>query len=109
MRTGVTASLLDGVADEGDVLANAVLAGHRGLRGHLIHQLDVDLATVRWVEGAVGKPGAHGRPHAPALLRPVQLEQNTGAEPLGALLARGAIDALIGSRKPDELGRHPDV
>jgi hypothetical protein len=25
------------------------------------------------------------------------------------LLARGAIDALIGSRKPDELGRHPDV
>jgi len=30
-------------------------------------------------------------------------------EPLGALLARGAIDALIGSRKPDELGRHPGV
>jgi 4,5-dihydroxyphthalate decarboxylase len=61
------------------------------------------------VEGAVEKPGAHGRPHAPALLRPVQIEQNTSAEPLGTLLARGAIDALIGSRKPDELGRHPDV
>jgi 4,5-dihydroxyphthalate decarboxylase len=78
-------------------------------RGHLMHQFDVDLATIRWVEGAVEKAGAHGRPHAPALLRPVQLEQNTGAEPLGALLARGAIDALIGSRKPDELGRHPNV
>lgn len=78
-------------------------------RGHLMHQFDVDPATIRWVEGAVEKRGAHGKPHAPALLRPVQIEQNTGAEPLGALLARGAIDALIGSRKPDELGRHPHV
>src|SRR4029453_4741096 len=78
-------------------------------RGHLMHEFNVDLATIRWVEGAVEKPGAHGSPHAPALLRPVQIEQNTSAEPLGTLLARGAIDALIGSRKPDELGRHPDV
>jgi 4,5-dihydroxyphthalate decarboxylase len=61
------------------------------------------------VQGAVEKTGTHGRPHAPPLLRPVRIEQNTGAEPLGALLARGAIDALIGSRKPDEFGRHPDV
>src|SRR5262245_56039281 len=57
-------------------------------RGHLMHQFDVDIATIRWVEGAVGKPGA-GRPHAPALLRPVQIEQNIGAEPLGALLSAG--------------------
>ena len=55
------------------------------------------------------KSGTHGRPHAPPLLRPARIEQNAGAEPLGALLARGAIDALIGSRKPDEFGRHPDV
>ena len=78
-------------------------------RGHLAHQFDVDLDSIRWVQGAVEKSGAHGRPHAPPLLRPVRIEQNTGAEPLGALLARGAIDALIGSRKPDEFGRHPDV
>src|SRR5262245_65765133 len=45
-------------------------------RGHLMHQFDVDLATVRWVEGAVGKLGGHGRPHAPALLRPVQIERS---------------------------------
>ena len=79
------------------------------VRGHLRHEFNVDLATIQWVEGAVEKPGAHGRPHAPALLRAVQIQQNTSAEPLGTLLARGAIDALIGSRKPDELGRHPDV
>src|SRR5215468_4194405 len=78
-------------------------------RGHLMHEFNVDIATIRWLEGAVEKAGAHGRPHAPALLRPVQIERNTGAEPLGALLARGAIDALIGSRKPDELGRNPDI
>jgi 4,5-dihydroxyphthalate decarboxylase len=78
-------------------------------RGHLAHQFGVDLDTIRWVQGAVEKSGTHGKPHAPALLRPVALEQNATGEPLGALLARGAIDALIGSRKPDELGRHPDV
>jgi 4,5-dihydroxyphthalate decarboxylase len=78
-------------------------------RGHLQHQFDVDLSAVRWVQGAVEKGGTHGRPHAPPLLRPVDIAQNDGGEPLDVLLARGEIDALIGSRKPDSLGRHPDV
>jgi 4,5-dihydroxyphthalate decarboxylase len=78
-------------------------------RGHLAHQFGVDLDTIRWVEGAVEKSGTHGKPHAPPLLRPARVERNTSGEPLGALLARGEIDALIGSRKPEELGRHPDV
>jgi ABC-type nitrate/sulfonate/bicarbonate transport system substrate-binding protein len=78
-------------------------------RGHLMHQFGVDLDGVQWVQGAVEKAGSHGKPHAPPLLRPVRIEQNASAEPLGRLLARGEIDALIGSRKPDELGRHPDV
>jgi 4,5-dihydroxyphthalate decarboxylase len=77
-------------------------------RGHLHHQFGVDLSSIRWVEGAVEKAGTHGTPHAPPLLVPVAIEQN-GAEPLGELLARGEIDALIGSRKPESLGRHPDV
>jgi ABC-type nitrate/sulfonate/bicarbonate transport system substrate-binding protein len=78
-------------------------------RGLLVHQFDVDLDSVWWVEGAVEKAGTHGKPHAPPLLRPVRIEHNKSAEPLGALLARGAIDALIGSRKPEQLGRHPEV
>jgi 4,5-dihydroxyphthalate decarboxylase len=78
-------------------------------RGLLAHAFGVDLASIRWVEGAVEKAGSHGRPHAPPLLRPVAIERNSSGEPLGALLARGEIDALIGSRKPNELGRHPDV
>jgi 4,5-dihydroxyphthalate decarboxylase len=79
------------------------------VRGHLMHQFGVDLDHVQWVQGAVEKSGGHGKPHAPPLLQPVRIEQNTSGEPLGALLARGEIDALIGSRKPDEFGRHPDV
>jgi 4,5-dihydroxyphthalate decarboxylase len=78
-------------------------------RGLLAHQFGVDLTSMRWVEGAVEKAGSHGKPHAPPLLRPVAIERNSSGEPLGALLARGEIDALIGSRKPNELGRHPDV
>jgi 4,5-dihydroxyphthalate decarboxylase len=57
----------------------------------------------------VEKVGTHGSPHAPPLLRPAAIERNTRSEALGTLLARGEIDALIGSRKPNELGHHPDV
>jgi 4,5-dihydroxyphthalate decarboxylase len=79
------------------------------LRGHLAHQFGVDLSTIRWVQGAVEEGGTHGKPHAPALLRPVMIEQNSSGLPLATLLARGEIDALIGSRKPESLGRDPSV
>jgi 4,5-dihydroxyphthalate decarboxylase len=78
-------------------------------RGHLQHQFGVDLSQVRWVQGAIEKSGTHGRPHAPPLLRPVAIEQNQSGAPLSELLARGEIDALIGSRKPESLGRHSEV
>jgi 4,5-dihydroxyphthalate decarboxylase len=78
-------------------------------RGHLQHQFEVNLSSIRWVQGAVEKAGTHGKPHAPPLLRPVAIEQNDSNEPLGELLALGDIDALIGSRKPEAFGRHPDV
>src|SRR5580704_9356448 len=45
------------------------------VRGHLTHQFGVDLGAVRWVQGAVEKTGTHGKPHAPALLRKVDIEQ----------------------------------
>ena len=79
------------------------------VRGHLAHQFGVDLATIRWVQGAVEHPGTHGKPHAPGLLRPVAIEENRSGRSLATLLAERGIDALIGSRKPDMFGRHPDV
>jgi 4,5-dihydroxyphthalate decarboxylase len=73
-------------------------------RGHLAHQFGVDLSGVRWLQGAVEEAGTHGKPHAPPLLKPVAIEQNESGRSLAALLARGEIDALIGSRKPASLG-----
>jgi 4,5-dihydroxyphthalate decarboxylase len=78
-------------------------------RGHLQHQFGVELSSIRWVQGAVEKAGTHGTPHAPPVPAPVQIEQNDSNDPLGELLARGQIDVLIGSRKPESFGRHPDV
>ena len=79
------------------------------LRGHLAHQFGVDIGTIRWVQGSVEDTGTHGKPHAPALLCPVAIEQNQSGASLATLLARGEIDALIGSRRPEILGRDPDV
>jgi 4,5-dihydroxyphthalate decarboxylase len=77
------------------------------IRGHLAHQYGVDLSSVRWVQGAVEKAGAHGNPHATPLLKPVEIEQNVSGRSLTELLAQGAIDALVGARRPTI--RHPDV
>src|SRR5215470_12646238 len=74
-------------------------------RGHLAHQFGVDLGTIRWVQGSVEDTGTHGKPHAPELLKPVAIEQNQSGRSLATLLVEGEIDALIGSRKPEILGR----
>lgn len=79
------------------------------IRGHLAHQFGVDLSTLKWVQGAVEMAGTHGKPHALPLLRPVDIVENESPKSLGDLLAAGEIDALVGSRQPDTLGRHPDV
>ena len=74
------------------------------VRGHLTSQYGVDLSGVRWVQGAVEAAGSHGKPFAPPLLVPANVEQNESPYSLDELLARGEIDALIGSRKPASLG-----
>jgi 4,5-dihydroxyphthalate decarboxylase len=79
------------------------------VRGHLASQYGVDFSKVKWVQGAVESADSHGKPSAPPLLVPVDIEQNHSGYSLDELLARGEIDALIGSRKPASLGRHPDV
>ena len=79
------------------------------VRGHLTSQYGVDFSRVKWVQGAVESADTHGKPSAPPLLVPVEIEQNHSGHSLDELLARGEIDALIGSRKPASLGKHPDV
>lgn len=79
------------------------------IRGMLAHEYGVDLDKIHWVQGAVEKAGSHGSPHALPLLKPVAIEINRGSKSLSDLLASGELDAVLGSRLPDSLGRHPDV
>jgi 4,5-dihydroxyphthalate decarboxylase len=79
------------------------------IRGFLQHQFGVDLSTIKWVQGAVEISGTHGKPHALPLLKPVNIVENDSPLSLGELLAKGDLDAVIGSRQPRTLGTHSDV
>ena len=73
------------------------------VRGHLAEEYGVDLATIKWIQGAVEKVGTHGTPHALPLLKPADITQNETGRSLSDMLANGEIDALLGSRLPDSL------
>jgi 4,5-dihydroxyphthalate decarboxylase len=78
-------------------------------RGMLKDEYGVDLSGVKWVQGAAEKVGSHGNPSALPLLKPVDLVQSDKPYSLSEMLARGEIDAMIGSRHAETLGKHPDV
>jgi len=79
------------------------------MRGHLQHDYGVDLAKVHWVEGAINRPGAHGRPTLLPLLRPISIERNRSDKSLSDLLASGIIDAIVGTDLPDAIHHNSDV
>lgn len=79
------------------------------IRGILQNEYGVDLSTVHWVMGAVEKAGSHGNPQPRPLLKPVEIEIASPDKSLGDMLADGEIDAILGSRLPENLGTHPDV
>jgi 4,5-dihydroxyphthalate decarboxylase len=79
------------------------------IRGDLENVYGVDLSNVQWIQGAVEKPGTHGKPPAPPkLLKPVNVLPNTSNKSLSDMLADGEIDAVLGSRMPDSVRTHPD-
>jgi 4,5-dihydroxyphthalate decarboxylase len=79
------------------------------IRGLLAHDYGVDLSDVRWVQGAANKPGRHGNPSPPPMLRRVSIEDNTSDKSLSDLLEEGAIDAVIGSDLPLAVHRGGNV
>jgi 4,5-dihydroxyphthalate decarboxylase len=79
------------------------------IRGHLQHDYGVDLGTIRWVQGATNKPGAHGAPTVLPMLRQPRLEANASGKSLSQLLEEGGIDAIAGAEIPESLGRNPEV
>ena len=79
------------------------------IRGILKHEYGVDLSKVRWLQGATNKPGNHGNPSAPPMLKAVDIENNRSEKSLSELLEDGSIDAILGSDIPDALHRNPKV
>jgi 4,5-dihydroxyphthalate decarboxylase len=79
------------------------------IRGLLQHDLDVDLSTIRWVEGAMEEPKPHGKPTVLPPLKPVSIEANTSGKSLSELLEAGEIQAVIGADVPSCIRRAPYV
>ena len=79
------------------------------IRGLLREELGVDLSGVRWLEGGVN---VSRRPDIDFDLRPakpISIDTIPPGAMLSDMLASGEIDALLGARRPDSLGRHQDV
>src|SRR3954467_13118827 len=79
------------------------------IRGLLQHEYGVDLSKVRWVQGALKLPGAHGSPTVAPLLKRPDIEINRSGHSLSKLLADGEVDAVISSRPVEAIGTNPDI
>ncbi|MBL0420959.1 hypothetical protein JI739_11430 [Ramlibacter sp. AW1] len=76
-------------------------------RGHLQNDFGVDIKSIKWLEGSVNSPGSHG---VPTVIPPgFDVTVNTSGVPLSELLARGEIDAIIGTHIPHSMRTSPDV
>lgn len=79
------------------------------VRGILQRDYDVDLNTIRWIEGGVNHPRA---PDEDMDLRPVRdlsLELIAPGRTLNDMLEAGAIDAYLGARRPAALDHGRNV
>jgi 4,5-dihydroxyphthalate decarboxylase len=79
------------------------------IRGLLQHDFGVDLANVRWIEGALNEAKPHGHPTKIKLSRPVSIEANASGKSLSDLVAAGEISAVIAPGLPKSANRDPNV
>jgi 4,5-dihydroxyphthalate decarboxylase len=79
------------------------------IRGMLQHDFAVDLAQVRWVEGAMNEAKPHGHPTRLKLAKPVSIEPAAVGKSLSDLIDIGEIAATIGTSLPDAMHRNPDI
>ena len=79
------------------------------IKGHLRHEYGVDLSTVRWVQGSINSPGAHGNPSILPLVKPMPIETNDSGRSLSQLLDEGRIDAIIGTSLPEAIKHNPEI
>jgi 4,5-dihydroxyphthalate decarboxylase len=79
------------------------------IRGMLKDEYGVDFSRCHWVQGATNGAGTHGSPGPLPQLPGLSIEQNASGLSLSDLLARGDIQAIIGSGLPHSLKTSPDV
>ena len=79
------------------------------IRGLLENDYGVDLSRIRWVQGNVMQPGAHGDPSASPMRHPPEIEINESDKSLAELLVAGEIDAILGTFVDEAVNSHPDI
>jgi len=79
------------------------------IRAHLIHDYQVDLSDVRWVQGSINSPTAHGEPTVMPMYRPISIEVNNSNNSLSDLLKSQKIDAIIGTTLPNCIKTDPNI
>jgi 4,5-dihydroxyphthalate decarboxylase len=78
-------------------------------RGMLEDDYGVDLSSITWVQGAIDRPGSHGSPNPPPLLKQPRIEINQSDKSLSDLLLDGEIDATLGGLMPVGFGGSPKL
>ena len=79
------------------------------IRGHLIHDYQVDLSQVKWVQGSINSPTPHGEPTVMPMHQPISIEINDSKSSLSDLLRDQKIDAIIGTTLPNCIKTDPNI
>jgi 4,5-dihydroxyphthalate decarboxylase len=79
------------------------------IRGLLQHEYGVDLAKIKWMQGAMNTPNAHGSPTVLPLLKPVQIEENRSGKSMSDLIEERVVDATLGTSLPEAIRHNPDI
>jgi 4,5-dihydroxyphthalate decarboxylase len=79
------------------------------IRGLLQHEFGVDFEKIHWVQGAVNKAGAHGKPTVLPLLRPIPIEIDPSGRSLSDLIEARVVDATLGTSLPEAIRTNPDI
>jgi 4,5-dihydroxyphthalate decarboxylase len=79
------------------------------IRGLLQHEFGVDFTKIKWVQGAVNHPGAHGKPTVLPLLKPMPIEIDPSGRSLSDLIEARVVDATLGTSLPEAIRANPDI
>ena len=79
------------------------------IRGLLQHEYGVDMSKIKWVQGAMNTPNAHGSPTVLPLLKPVDIEENRSGKSMSDLIEERIVDATLGTSLPEAIRHNPDI